>query len=225
MRLEGPLRHAWMFVPSLGIGGDTLDIRHLPDGRRFFFHLDVSGHGIPAALRSFSLHHRLSPAAPAGPGDLGALVARLNTEAQNDAEGAYFTLVCGVVAADGQGVELIRAGHPMPILLRQAQPRFIAEGDPPVGMLPNLDYTAVQVDLAPGDRLVIYSDGVTDCMNGRGEAFGEERLADFLAASAGLGLPTVLERLERLLHEFRGVHGFEDDISVLVIERDEGREA
>jgi sigma-B regulation protein RsbU (phosphoserine phosphatase) len=222
MRLEGDVRHAWLFIPSLGIGGDTLDIRRLPDGRRPFFHLDVSGHGIPAALRSFSLHHRLSPSAAAWPEDLGALVEQLNAEAQDDPQGAYFTMVCGVVAAHGHGVDLVRAGHPMPILLSQGATRFITEGDMPVGLFPNLRYAHIRLALNPGDRLFIYSDGVTDCSNPEGEDFGDARLADFLAAHGHLRLPAILECLERTLREFRGVHGFEDDISMLVIEREPG---
>jgi sigma-B regulation protein RsbU (phosphoserine phosphatase) len=218
MQLAGPVRHAWLFMPSLGIGGDTLDMRPLPDGQRFFFHIDVSGHGIPAALRSFSLHNRLSPSPATHAQDIPALVGQLNVEAQDDPEGAYFTMVCGLVSSDGQAVDLVRAGHPMPILLRDGAARFIAEGDLPVGLLPNMAYNPIHVELSPGDRLFIYSDGVTDCASPDGEAFGEARLADFLVGHARLDLPSITERLERTLRDFRGVHGFEDDISMLVIE-------
>jgi sigma-B regulation protein RsbU (phosphoserine phosphatase) len=86
-------------------------------------------------------------------------------------------------------------------------------------MLPGLAYGAVNVALAPGARLIIYSDGITECANREGEEFGEARLAAFLGAHADLALPALVERLERLLREFRGVQGFEDDISMLVIER------
>ena len=85
-------------------------------------------------------------------------------------------------------------------------------------MFPEVDYRAQEVQLAPGDKLVFYSDGVTECRNRQGEAFGEAQLRASLnfAAQTGLSLTAVLE--ERL-QEWRGPSDFEDDISLLVLER------
>lgn len=225
MSLEGDKRHGWLFMPALGIGGDTLDIRALADGRRFFFHLDISGHGIPAALRSFSLHHQISQAQPADAEALATLVGELNTAAQDDSEGAYYTMVCGLVSADGSAVDLIRAGHTMPMIVRDGTWRLVSEGDPPVGMLPNLQYSPVRVAMEPGDRLIIYSDGIIECENPEGEAYGEERLGALFAARPAEGLAAVIDDLEASLRQYHASHGFEDDVSLLVVERGPGQDA
>ena len=219
MKFDGPLRYAWLFIPSLGIGGDTLDVRPLADGRRFFFQLDVSGHGIPAALRSFALHHRLSARPPTDPNMMLAMLRALNRDAQDEAEGAYYTMLCGIAAADGSRVDFIRAGHPMPILLHAGETRQLAAGDPPIGLLPNLSYTATSSSLLAGDRLVIHSDGIADCRNPQGEAFGEARLAAFFRDHSDTPLAVLMDRLEANLRQFRNMRSFEDDVSLLVIER------
>ena len=219
MTFDGPLRHAWLFIPSLGIGGDTLDVRRLADGRSFFFQLDVSGHGIPAALRSFALHHRLSARPPTDPDTMLAMVRALNRDAQDEAEGAYYTMLCGIAAADGSRVDYIRAGHPLPFLVHAGEARQLDAGDPPVGLLPNLLYTANTVLLAPGDRLIIHSDGIADCRNPQGETFGEARLAAFSRDHGDVPLVELTRRLEAELRQFREMRSFEDDVSLLVIER------
>jgi len=219
MQMQGPLRHGWLFIPSLGIGGDSLDVCLLPDGRRFFFQIDVSGHGIPAALRSFSLHHRLSARPPVDSNNMQAMVLALNRDAQDDMDGAYYTMVCGMASADGSQIELIRAGHPIPILLHDGVAHLLAAGNPPIGLLPALKYDSTYLNLAPGDRLIIHSDGIADCCNPAGEMFGDARFSAFLESHAGCLLAELIERLEAELRTFRGVRDFEDDVSLLVLER------
>ena len=222
MQMQGPLRHGWLFIPSLGIGGDSLDVCVLPDGRRFFFQIDVSGHGIPAALRSFSLHHRLSARPPVSADNMQAMIHALNRDAQDEAEGAYYTMVCGLVSGDGSHAEIIRAGHPMPILLHNGTARLLDAGSPPVGLLPNLTYSATHIDLAPGDRLIFHSDGIADCCDPAEQVFGEARFIAFLESHADCPLAELIECLETELRTFRGIRDFDDDVSLLILERAAG---
>ncbi len=79
-KLDGPLRYASSFRPSLDIGGDSLGAVPLRNGRTLFFNIDVSGHGVPAALNSFALHTRLTQLRPKDPSDLPQVAAQLNGE-------------------------------------------------------------------------------------------------------------------------------------------------
>lgn len=218
-QLDGPVRHAWLFIPSQGIGGDSLDVRVLSDGRRFFFQLDVSGHGIPAALRSFSLHHRLSARPPLDADNMLAMLAALNRDAQDEPEGAYYTMVCGLVAADGSRVDFVRAGHPGPILVNAGGARSMEAGDPPIGLLPGLRFGLQSVALAHGERLVLHSDGITDCCDRDGVSFGDDRLESFLCEHVDVPLPMMIAQLDDRLRKFRSIGTFEDDVSMLIIER------
>ena len=148
-----------------------------------------------------------------------AMVRALNRDAQDEAEGAYYTMLCGIAAADGSRVDYIRAGHPLPLLVHAGEARQLDAGDPPVGLLPNLLYTANTVLLAPGDRLIIHSDGIADCRNPQGEAFGEARLAAFSRDHGDVPLVELMHRLEAELRQFREMRSFEDDVSLLIIER------
>jgi sigma-B regulation protein RsbU (phosphoserine phosphatase) len=91
-------------------------------------------------------------------------------------------------------------------------------------MFPEIAYEAQQVRLEPGDKLVLYSDGVTECQNPEGDVFGDARLRSAALVAAQSGAPKLTDVLGASLREWRGASDFEDDISVLVLERPSGSE-
>jgi sigma-B regulation protein RsbU (phosphoserine phosphatase) len=215
-KLTGPLRYTHVFQPSLDIGGDSLGVVALPNGRSLFFDIDVSGHGVPAALNSFALHSRLTQLAPAEPQELPEIAALLNQELLSQPGEVYFTSVFGLAEADGSKLWLIRAGHPMPLLIRrEREPEFLTDGGLPLGMLAGVKHEVCQVPLAPGDRVLIYSDGVTE------GGLGEDGLRRACAELATSELATMVGDLERRLLQRRKGRPPEDDISMLVIQRAE----
>ena len=89
----------------------------------------------------------------------------------------------------------------------------------PVGMLPGLDYEEAEFAFAPGDRLFLYSDGVTECAGAAREQFKLERLEECVRAGRDGSLQAVVEDIEARLRRWRGEGGFEDDVTLLALER------
>jgi sigma-B regulation protein RsbU (phosphoserine phosphatase) len=218
-RLTGDFRHAGMYLPCYDLGGDSYNVIELPDGNFLFFLVDICGHGVQAALRSFLVHHRLSALAPATPEELGLAIEHINDLAMRDDDDSYFTLVCGLFRPEDELVWLLRAGHPFPLLVDGTSVTPLDEGGPPIGLLPAVSYPVTGVDLSAGRRLLLYSDGITDCCDAAGRRLGQRGLIDVAARGATEPLSSFPASIERhLLAHYGRQGGFEDDLSMLVIE-------
>jgi sigma-B regulation protein RsbU (phosphoserine phosphatase) len=131
----------------------------------------------------------------------------------------YFTMVYGVLNVENGRGELCQAGHPHPLIVASGQKvKRLGAGGFPVGMLSNAFYESVVFRLDEGERLVVYSDGITDCVGSNGEAFGEQRLANLLGQIHGEPLATAIEQVDERLRQWRGGGAAEDDMSLLAID-------
>lgn len=229
------LGYDWLFLPSQFVAGDIFNILPIDEHTLAFYLLDVSGHGIPAALLSTSLSRILTPS-PNFSGPLRRplaeppfyrvtpprdVVSELNERFLNDGvQIEYFTIVYGIINIQSAAGVLTQAGHPSPIHQGcDGSVRLIGDGGFPVGMIPDAEYEEHGFALAPGERLFLYSDGITEC-RGKGDAlFGVTRLLDLIQHGYRLPLRDLMTRIERELAEFRGGSHFDDDISLLVVER------
>lgn len=224
-RSSGGFGFDWLFVPSSHVGGDSFNVIHRED-QIVFYLIDVAGHGVQAALTSVSVHQVLSEAGtgPAQGQDPVAVVTELNRRFQvEDLDDArYFTLLYGVLDLRDGRVTLTQAGHPSPLLLRRdGTASMVGDGGSVVGLFPDVEYEAVELRLAPGERLILYSDGVVDCRNEAEEAFTDARLLEVMAGAARDPLGTALRALDGRLREWAGERPFDDDVSVLIIARDD----
>jgi sigma-B regulation protein RsbU (phosphoserine phosphatase) len=214
------------------VAGDIFNIFPIDDYRVGFYLLDVSGHGVPAAMLSVALSMILRPDSTreshvkrhnsttglydvVPPADV---IGNLNRCFQGK-EDQYFTINYGFVDSRTEELVLTQAGHPSPVLIpREKDLIVLGEGGSPVGLLPDAEYETIRADFRPGDRLLLYSDGVVECASQQGELFGEDRLLKYLRATRGGRLSGMLAGLEAEMEKWRGHTEFDDDVSLLALE-------
>jgi sigma-B regulation protein RsbU (phosphoserine phosphatase) len=226
---RGGFRLAHVFDPCDDLAGDAVGIVPLPDGLLGIYLLDVSGHGVGAALLSFTLSHLLSPGERSlittGDGTVllsvppAGVAERRNRQFPMDRTRQYFTLVYGVADPRSGEVDYVVAGHPPPILLpREGAPRVVSGGGLPIGMLADASYEAEHLRLESGDRIYFYTDGVSEALNAAESEFGVARLLTQIDRRRGDPLRQGLLHLAADVGEWRGGPP-RDDLSLLVIER------
>ena len=227
----------WLFLPCTFVAGDSFNFFELDERRLGFYLLDVAGHGIPAAMLSVTLSKILSPPAmysklqpneganslelyPLSP---AKRIAELNKQFNNEKDAMrYFTMVYGVIDQERNTMRISQAGHPSPILVKKnAGISFVGQGGMPVGMLPDITYDEVELEFHAGDRLFIYSDGITECPNEESEQFSDDRLVDHIKATRDRPLSDLLDHLKETLYSWSGVKSFSDDVSILAIEKND----
>jgi sigma-B regulation protein RsbU (phosphoserine phosphatase) len=224
---------AWLFKPCAQLAGDTLNVVSLDEGHVGLYVLDVSGHGVAAALLAVTLSHLLSPRAEPGailkrsiPGStiyemtnpaevLRELSARFVFDGRRE---QYFTIVYGILEMETGEFRYATAGHPGPIHLAAGgaitmldEPGFPIGFDKPA-------YRERLVRLEPGDRLYLYSDGVHEALSASQAAFGRERLKSQLEAARHRTLAESVEAVWQAVAKWSGEGSLRDDVSILGLE-------
>lgn len=222
-----------LLKPSGHVGGDLVGFFSAGPSRLAVYSIDVSGHGIASALLTARLAGFLSDSAPEHNIALvqdtdGAFVPRpaqevatlLNILMLEDMKSElYFTIVLGYLDLETGVVDITQCGHPNPVLVRSGRaPSYQGENGLPIGLIEDADYSQWQLKLAPGDRLLFYSDGFTECADPEGRMLDEEGFARLVEANTGLSGAAFFEALVWDLDGFRGGSDFADDLSAAMIE-------
>ncbi|MFI5197641.1 MAG: PP2C family protein-serine/threonine phosphatase [Thermoanaerobaculia bacterium] len=164
--------------PTKQVGGDYFDVYPLADGRTALCVADVSGKGVPAALLVSTVHACLHLLVPDGASDLPALVARVNRHLVGFSSTRKFATLFIAVYDPAKGtLTYVNAGHNPGLWVSPKGVTLLPSGGVPVGMMPGVTHTQAVIHVAPGDTLLLYSDGITEALNGADEEFGMERLA------------------------------------------------
>ena len=222
-----------MLRSSGHVGGDLVGFFPINDHELGLFGIDVSGHGISSALMTARLAGYLSAATPdhnialqRGPDGRtvsrcpATVIAELNDLVLTEMETEhYFTLILAVVNLTTGGVVVSQAGHPHPVVQRANG--TVEQGGPggfPVGLIFGMTYDRFELHLSGGDRLLMLSDGVTECPDPAGEMLGEGGLASIMGRLSNLHDTALLEALIWELGRFAGTDEFPDDVSGLLFE-------
>jgi phosphoserine phosphatase RsbU/P len=227
------IKLTWALEPCEELAGDTLNHVLLDHEHLALYILDVSGHGLVAALLSVTLHRALSPLSrpssltkrsgeqvarrPISP---AKLAAELNERFLMDpALPQYFTLLYGVLNVRTLRFQYVCAGHPGPVYVSPDGPvTLVQTAGFPIGLLPQARYEEHRLDLEPGGRLYLYSDGITETMDRQGREFGQQRLREIVAGHRHLPLENSVALLIQDVKRWNASAQQTDDLSILAVE-------
>lgn len=219
INLPEPLTAWGTSQPCYDVGGDAYDVVMLPNGECAFWVADVSGKGIGAALLMSTLQTELRAYVRAE-ADLAQLATELNARVTDVAPlGTYATLFLGVLDTESGRLRYVNAGHLPPVWLNRRitdEREFEASGMP-IGMLPGSEYEAGATVFAKGERLAIFSDGVTEAENTAGTQYEQDGLADSFARINAQGVEQIGKEFFTNLDRFRIGAPAKDDTTFLVI--------
>ena len=234
---------AWRYEPCEELGGDFLNVFELGENQIGLYMLDVSGHGVPAALMSVAVSRALAPnpsdtcvvCRPDHPPNSDQLLVtppsivadKLNRQFPMNPRGSqYFTLIYGVLDCATGTFRYTSGGHPPNAYVPVGEtPRLVRfSGGPPIGMFQADDglfgpYLQSEIQLRQGDRLYLYSDGIIEAANVEKELFGSDRLLSHLGSQPGASLQETLDALWQALSAWGGPErGLQDDVSLLALQ-------
>jgi phosphoserine phosphatase RsbU/P len=203
--------------PAREVGGDYYDFLELPGNNLGIVVGDVSGKGVPASLLMASLHASLRGQALVAQMSAQSVVENLSrfTYAATQTN-RYATFFYSVYDPEKRSLTYVNAGHNPPILLRSLECIRLEAGGPPVGLLPDATYVQSRIDLKPGDLLALFTDGVSEAMNGADEEWGESNLIEVLRAVRCKEPSEIARATFAAADDFAGTAPQHDDMTLLV---------
>jgi len=220
----GPVHFHTLFRPAGYVSGDLYDIVRLDERRIGFYIADAVGHGMPAALLTMFIKHSLVTKEIVGnqyrllsPSES---LSRLNAELidQNLSQAAFATAIYGIIDVQTLEVTIARAGHPSPLILRAGGAIETIECDGPLlGIFPDEPFVTATAQLAPGDRLLLYTDGieVAFCED---QSVDTERWRQELMSRRDLPTEELLNTFANRLDSEAGSLAPKDDLTMIVLE-------
>ena len=211
---------AYDYRPAGLVSGDYVDVLTTPDRSLFFALGDVSGKGVAASMLMANLSAMFRALVPLGvePAQLVAHANRVFCESTLPTQ--YATLVVGRATPAGE-VEIANAGHLEPLAFRNGEVSALPSTGLPIGLFRDQQFPAATVQLGAGDTLALYSDGVSEAVDGGDNEYGIARLTEVVRQSAALGPQEAVAACLRDLTAFRGAGRQTDDQTLLLLRRSE----
>ncbi len=220
------------FIPSAFVSGDIYNIFRLDEQHVGLYSIDVSGHGVAAALFSVGLSQKLnSNLQPSGllkkPVSTppfyhinapDKVISALDEDDMLGKYGRFFTMVYAVIQLEEKDLSFCRAGHNLPLLIRaDGTSRYLEGGGAPLGLgLESSDKSLQRLCLSEGDAFILFSDGINEAFSSkRKNGYGLKRVKDLLTAYRGKSLYEAFDLLLGDVKDFHGSENFNDDISII----------
>ncbi len=214
---------AVVYRPAAKVGGDLYDVFPLGERSLGIYIADAAGHGVTSALLTVFLKHAVHRLKTDGGRSLlaepGLVLRALNEQVLGESfsHSLFVSMTYLVLDVDSRTMRYANAGHPSLILRRhKGNVKLLRQPAPALGINPKVKYSTASLELAPGELLVMHTDGVTDVQNSAGEFYGTERLSQVVSKGSPM-TPDMAKAIERDLESFRGPVPFNDDTTVLVL--------
>ena len=225
---------AWRYVPCQGLAGDFLNVFPLDEEHVGLFVVDVSGHGVPSSLMAVTVGRFLTPKVSeqsllvrqgpdgritvARPAEVATQLNRLFQA--DDFSGLYFTLLYGVLHLPTGRFDYCSGGHPALVRVPAGggDVELHATESFPIAFVPDVEYEQKTLQLAPGDRLFLYSDGVPEAMDKDRNPYGDDAMAACIAQFRGAPVEAGVKGLLEAVETWCQPNGPLDDVSILGIE-------
>jgi len=206
-------------LPALEVGGDYYDFIPISDGKWGLVIADVSGKGFPAAL--FMALSRTCVRANAM-GESTASKAMLNANkiiSQDSSSGMFVTLFYSVLDLKAKKLHYVNAGHNPPIVFKDngGDIKLLGAKGIALGVMENIALEEIDLDLAPNDIVVFYTDGVTEAINKKEEQFGESRLAKVITQNKHLSAKDLVDKIKSEIMEFTSGEPQFDDLTLFAL--------
>jgi phosphoserine phosphatase RsbU/P len=221
---------AWKFMPCQKVGGDLFNFYQLDQDHWAIYIFDVSGHGVPSAMVAVSVSQMLRPEVgltlrrSADPKNCeivspSQVLARLDREYPMERFDKYFTLAYFILNAKNGNLLYSNAAHPPPIVLRSNGGfEALERGGTIVGLGGLLPFEEGVITLAPGDKLFLYTDGITEYENLSGKMFGQDGLLSELQRMRDRPITEMVDSVLARIVEFGGGNDPQDDVTLLGLE-------
>jgi sigma-B regulation protein RsbU (phosphoserine phosphatase) len=213
---------AWEYQPSLLLGGDLFGVMAIDADYLGLYILDASGHGVAAALRSASLMTFLRAEnilRLVGSYDPEKVLHEANRCFPLSAEGEYFTLWVGQFHMPTRCLSYASAGHSGALVSSaQSSSRWLTRSSSPLGFDPAAQFACNRIDLQPGDRLFLLSDGIYEVPSPSGELWGRERFQDVIDSGKQTSLSATIAACFSQARSWQQAHYFPDDAAIVGLE-------
>lgn len=225
------LEFAWTFLPCDKIGGDLFNISRLTDDTIMLYLLDVSGHGVSAAMVTVSVFQSLSPTSgrllktPSANGAQPQCLSPAEVLRQLDREyplerfGKFFTITYMLLHTPSGRLRFSSAGHPPPVRIRRdGSYDLLTSGGSIIGAGGSVPFEEGEVTLQHGDRIYLYSDGIIEHCDPQGDMFGLQRLYNKLLLQKKRSLARACDKTIESLQSFGQKTPFKDDVTLVAME-------
>jgi sigma-B regulation protein RsbU (phosphoserine phosphatase) len=201
------------YVPMTSVAGDFYDFIVADDTRAGLLIADVSGHGVPAALIA-SMVKLAATAQRANAADPSGLLSGMNAALCGNTQNQFVTAAYVHLDSAARELRYSAAGHPPMLLLRDGRVMDVAENGLMLAAFEFATYSTAAQPLEPGDRLLLYTDGIVEAASASGEFFGQESLRSLLRQTSGSAPADAADRIIATVQ--RWTVSQDDDLTVLV---------